>query len=871
MHHIFIGLGGTGVRVWQAMERRRQIDAASAATPGLARARTAAATPAAPLLLIDTDASLHDDEAPGWSLAGRSLAPARAQRLLLASAQFEARRSDILAALATATHLPGDTRRPSTVHLIAHPGEPVGAGLLLGVLDALRGLVPPAHLQLHLTLSEPTPLLAALQQRAEAEPPGFDRCWLSTPVDEGGNRTTDAALRQERQAQWLLQAWADDTPVADGRVAVPRGEFALWGLAEWRSDLVAVQRHLGHELLLRLLAQLRFDHWRPSLGYVPHPAALRSVAETVLSEDPLAWPGVSADDAAGPQAPTLAAAQQEWQRLAAHYLQLVQHCAPAQRRAELRQLFALGIAERFGGAGIVAAFDVPASALRQRAAGVRTHVETALWQDWRLGSVALRDGVARVAVLVAQVGARVHDLDLRQARDDQLVASLRQQVDAEAAPAPTAGRWFGLRDEDLHPYALRLQAWAQASTAQAHTALQRRQWSALRTEAADLHDMLEAADLALAALAGEADETAASALAPPASGDGFSLRLDTREQVRALGKTWVLAEAAQRESVAYLRADLFTRLGDGASFRLFAQHLGERAGCARLLAASTQRLAPSVVASAAQSAMLALARAWQDDPAARPAALQRLRAQAVGGAWSVEPVGTDKAAGAAPVIDETLSLPLPLLPALPVLPDADATDPVGPAVAQRAAADALRETLQAEPVPWPIGRLDVRLAAPHSPASNSLVWRRQIAPVPLAALRGLQAPAPAAADHASDSRPGLLLLGEALGLVREDLGAGVVLVRLDADGFEADRVLLGVDWDAAATDMPEPVRCWLQEDVDAALRAAPVRPDRLRDVMQRRVAQLLAAAAPEDADGFRQRWTAAVQTAMNLLPTGPTP
>ena len=169
-------------------------------------------------------------------------------------------------------------------------------------------------------------------------------------------------------------------------------------------------------------------------------------------------------------------------------------------------------------------------------------------------------------------------------------------------------------------------------------------------------------------------------------------------------------------------------------------------------------------------------------------------------------------------------------------------------------------------MPWPGGTLDVRLAAPHSPAASSVVWRRQIAPVPLAALRGLQAPEPAAADHAPDHRPGLLLLGEALGLVREDLGAGVVLVRLDGEGFEADRVVLGAHWDAAATGMPEPVRCWLQEDVDAALRASPVRPDRLRDVMQRRVAQLLAAAPPEDADGLRQRWSAAVQTVMHLLP-----
>jgi len=868
MHHIFIGLGGTGVRVWQAMERRRQIDAALAANPGRARPRAALAAPAAPVLLIDTDASLHDDDAPGWGLAGRSLAPARAQRLLLQSPQFEAGRTGILAALSNVTRHVGEADGPHTLHLVAHPGEPVGAGLLIGVLDALREVVSPALVQLHLTLSEQTPVLAALQQRAVAMPPAFDRCWLSTPVDERGMCETDAALRQERQAQWLLHAWAEDAPVAVGPAAVPRGEFALWGLAEWRSDLAAVQRHLGHTLLLRLLAQLRFDHWRPGQGYASHPAALRAVAGEVLPEDPLAWPGGSPDDAADPP-PTLAAAQQEWQRLSAHYLQLVQHCAPAQRREELRRLFALGLSERFGGAGVAVAFEVPAATVRQRVAAVRTHVEAGLWQDWRLGRVALRDGMARVAALVEQVGVRQRDLADRQARDDQLVATLRQQTDAEVALAPASGRWFGLRDGALRPYALRLQAWAQACTAQAHTALLRRQWAALGEELSDLQHMVGAVDLALAALAVEADRTAAAALAPAVSGDGFSLRLDTRERVRALCKTWVLAEAPQRESVAFLRADLFTRLGDAAGFRQLAQHLGERAGCARLLAASTQRLAPSVVASVAQSAMLGLARAWQDDPAARSVALQHLRWLAGVGAWSGDSVGT------LPAITDTLRLPLSLLPASPAPPVADvedAADPIDPAEWQRTAAEELRASLLALPMPWPwpwplpVSTLDVRFVAPSHPAASSLVWRRQIVPVPLAALCGLLAPESAAADDAADRRPGLLLLGEALGLVREDLGAGVVLVRLDGDGFESDRVVLGAHWDAAATGMPEPVRCWLQEDVEVALRASPARPDRLRDVMQRRVAQVLAAASPEDAAGLRLRWSAALQTAMNLLP-----
>lgn len=869
MHHVFIGLGGTGVRVWQALERRRLIDAsASAASPG--RFTPRASRPAPTPLLIDTDVSLLDEHAPGWTLAGRSLAPPRARRLLLdavpstaAGALYAAHQALILPALVTTLQAAATASTPWTVHLIAHPGEPTGAGLLLGVLDALNDLArshPVQAVELHLTLSESSPLLDELQQRATASPPGFDRCWLSC--------TVDAHARHEHQAHWLLHTWSlDDTAPAAVVPTRPRGQFALWGLAEQRGDLVAVQQHLGHELMLRLLAQLRFDHWRPGLGYVNHQTAEPAPSAVTASTD---W-GLSGADldgfAALPESsrpPTLAAAQREWHRLAAHYLHLVQGVEAPRRRGELRRLFELGVSERFGGRGVAAAFDVPAAVLQQHAATLRHQIEAELWQDWRQGRCALRGCAQRVAALVDTVAARQAALQARQAGDDRLVANLRAQIDAEPAPAQAARSWFGAREDDLSTAARPLQAWAQAVTASAHSAVSCRHLDAVQAELHALRDLIDATDLALAALAREAGATAAAALPPPAS-EGPGLRLDTREQVQALCKTWVTGEPVQRESVHHLRNDLFTRLGEQTGFRPLAQRLGDSAGCEALLAACTQRVGPLVVASAGRTALLALAKAWQDDPAARLRALQALRTHATCSGW----------AGDAAEVSETLILPATLVPAEVTADPTGAPDHPDP---QQAALDALHQALQAEPMPHPNGTVAVRLARPDGPQAGGPVWLRQVAPVTLDKLTGLTAATPKTADATADTSTGTpdrpdarpdLLLGEALGIVREDIGHGLVLVRLDGEGFEADRVPLGAHWEAAATGMPEPVRCWLAQEVATARRTSSIAHERLRGVMERRVAQVRADTLPGDpdalADAIGQAWQAAARTAMHLL------
>jgi len=201
---------------------------------------------------------------------------------------------------------------------------------------------------------------------------------------------------------------------------------------------------------------------------------------------------------------------------------------------------------------------------------------------------------------------------------------------------------------------------------------------------------------------------------------------------------------------------------------------------------------------------------------------------------------------------------------------------------QQAALDALHQALQAEPMPHPTGTIAVRLARPDGPQAGGPVWLKQAVPVTLDGLTGLVAATPKTAGATADTPTGTpdrpdarpdLLLGEALGIVREDIGHGLVLVRLDGEGFEADRVPLGAHWEAAATGMPEPVRCWLAQEVATARRTSSIAHERLRVVMERRVAQVRADTLPgdpdtqADADAIGQAWQAAARTAMNLLRT----
>ena len=550
MNHLYLGLGGAGVRVWQALRRRLACRIEPAG-------RRAVLEP----LLIDTDPKEFRDEAPGWRHLGSSLVPPAQQRLLLGASAAELHallraRPELRACLApegldwearllelgafdaplsqVAARLPGwPSRRlgrlllahgqgrvrlaldavsqalqarhthPSlTLHLVVQLGGATGAGLLIDLLQLLRQHPPATRCSVHLhallpqddtAAGRPAPLAeiqayAVLRELQAAAQEGlFELCLLSARTDEGGLQPLDAAGREQRLADWIFQRVSGEpewlTPPRAAGQAARRGEFAAFGLAERAADRVELRSHLSHELLLRLLAQLRYNHWRPGLGFVTHPRPVPVEAmdamETLLvgwglseAHLQLAAPLPEIDGDSPPGTPI----EQEWQALEAHYRQLIELVAPARRATELRRLFEQGLEERFRGQGIDAAFDLPDHALRRRAVVVRQRVESTLWEDWREGRRALHECGQLLAAVLADLADRIEPLRQEQHGLETQAALLWQQIEAaEQAASVRPGMLARLRGQaapaDVEALIERLREYALARTRSAAVTL----------------------------------------------------------------------------------------------------------------------------------------------------------------------------------------------------------------------------------------------------------------------------------------------------------------------------------------------------------------------------------------------------------------
>lgn len=830
MDALFIGLGALGTRVWCAFSQRWLTAPVGMTALGLAAAGARAAPVLPPGLLVGVAG-----EAPGDMAALR-----QGLQDWLAAGQAE-----------------------PVVRVVADPSEVGVPARLTAVLDLLSATVP-ASTRVDLYLDLP----------AEGEMPMVE--WLAGLRARVRQGWLSRAAGATRLARWLLHA-----PVvgADRLAPAPQDgddTYAGWDVVERHSDLAAVRTHLSQALQLRLLAQLRFDHWRPGPGYVNEPVPARTPASTgdtgasawALSaacfDGRAAWPGDAAagDEAALPpvdeparrwrRPPRLDEAQGRWQQLAGHYLTLVTQCEAARRPAELRRLFGWGVSEQFDARGLDAACAWPAARVQQRVQAWSDGLADALWRDWQLGRLSLQDATGWLASQRRALAALRERWLADEHRDEALAQRLAAALEAE--PVAPAGwrRWLAGADGDAALVALahRLQAWAMARTGAAIARGLRGQVEAVLAAVQSLHALTEAVDLALATLAGEAAAQAEAALPDASIRPADADRLDTREQVSGVCRTWVLASAAQRDAVAALRADLFLRLGEVGGFRALAEHLGDPAGCAALQAACARRLDPVVVSSVAQTAVQALARHWQAEPAQRLAQLQAWRAQ----------LGGDGAAA-----EDTLVLAAPLLPPTPPSGDA-ATDAVTDRAQQ--AVDALREAWRAQAPDGP--PIVVQRAAMQGPQSGSVIWLRRCAPRPVAvrlAERPVVVTAPAVDRTALRC---LLLLGEGFGAVCEDTDAQgrpqVLRALLDDAGLELDRVPLAGDWPGAVEALAADATAAqaLHQTLAPLLPAGRVSA-RLRETLQRRVTRLREAAPPAQAEAVGQAWDAAARRALSLL------
>lgn len=975
MNHLILGLGGTGVRVWQALSLR--LAASVDAGPGGRR-------PPVDVLLLDTDARTLRDDAPTWRVLGQRVAPPASQRLLLEAdgaaleallqsrielrstvapdgAEWEARLAQLgafdaplsqvgarlpgwptrrLARLLLAQQQPrvrvaidsvvqglqarfGD-RQPLAIHVVAHLGGATGAGLLMDLLALLQRHPPASRCTVHVHVElpdhdsaagRPAPLAdvqayAVLRELQAAAQSGlFGLCFLGAMTDERGLQPLDAAGREARLADWLFHRVSAEgdwlLPPPPVRASAPRpGEFVAYGVAERSADRHAIRSHLGHELMLRLLAQLRYNHWRPGLGFVAHP---RPGQADALPELLAAW-GLSDAHLQGQaplpeidgDAPAPAPIEQEWQTLEAHYLSLLPLVPPARRLGELRRLFEQGLTERFRGQGIEAAFDLPDHLLRRRAVAVRQRVETQLWDDWRLGRRALHDCGQLLATVLADLGDRIEPLRQEQHGLETQAALLVQQLDIKEQAA--GGRFGALlrggqRERDLAEAVTLLREYALARTRSAAVTLTLRLLAEIQAQLTTLQGMIDAGEEAVATLTEEIDAAAAATL--PAATPEVGTRLDTRELLAHWRTQLVTRETMQREHLRVLRAGVFGQLGEQASFRIFAQRFGETATCDGLLAACVQRFPAAAVQSVVEAAWDAWMMRVHGEPDRMARELAHLRAQAAAGlAWSPHE------ALQATTLD---LLRVPALPRAPAPRDDDEPDDAPDddvAVAERVApagvatlpalAELIRPTDRAplRVLEWPVGHgalallravrglslqalprvqeLHLRHEAHRLQAGRAALWLQLDDTVELPELLAADVEAQKARART------VVLLAEALGLLREEIdprdGRPVLLhVRLDDDGFELDRVRFGrcpIETVEQAESRAQVLHD-LFDEVNATLalrdRQSPQTQAELRDVMHRRIDVLRTQSPPGHWDTINREWNEAARAAMRLV------
>lgn len=981
MNHLILGLGGAGVRVWQALQQRLQSRAEGAPASG---------RPTVEAVLLDTDARTLNDKAPGWRVLGSRLMPPAAQRVLLdadtdALASLLQARTDLRSTVApdgqgwearlqqlgafdaplsrVGERLPGwPTRRLGrlllalhqarvrcavdaavqalqaragatglTVHVVAHLGGTTGAGLLMDVL-ALLNRHPPAtrgvvRVQVYLELPDhdsagpqPAPLAevqayAVLRELQAAAQSGlFELCFLGAMTDERGLQPFDAAGREQRLADWLFHrvceaqdAWSAP---ARGPGSARVGQFAAFGLAERGADRHAVRSHLSHELMLRLLAQLRYNHWRAGLGFVAHP---RTVPQEALALGDLmsAWGlseahfqlAVPLPEIDGDTLPTLSI-EQEWQMLETHFVGLIALVAPSRRLNELRRLFDQGLTERFRGQGIESAFDQPDHALRRRAVVVRQRVENSLWDDWRQGRRALHECGQLLAAVLADLADRIEPLRQEQRGLEAQATVLSRQLDtleqAATGPLVALGLLRGARERDLAEGTTLLREYALARTRSSAITLSLRLLAEVQSQLTTLQGMVDAGEMAVATLAEETD-VAATATLPPLNAADADGRLDTRELLAHWRTQLVARESVQREHLRVLRAGLFNQLGEHANFRIFAQRIGEQETCDALLGACAKRLP----AAAMQPVVAAAWDAWvmrlhgEPDAAARDLSALLTRASA-GLAWlpavaagqvtqadllclpaapQPEPLAVDTAdepveglgeEGDQIVIERP---PVRVVPALPSVSELiHRVSRVQPQVQELPTGQGelvLLRVVRGLPLPAlpRVQELHLRHEAYRLQAGRAALWLQLDDHAALPELLAADVEAQKARART------VVLLAEALGLLREEtdpVSSGPVLlhVRLDEDGFELDRVCLGSGPEQAVEQARERLLHDLYDEVAATLRLRglqqPHAQVELRDAMRRRIDQLRAQAAPEQRDVVGREWNEAARAAMKL-------
>lgn len=850
--------------------------------------------------------------------------------------------------------------RRITWHLFCHLGGGVGSGLLPAMLQLLQresrdpasrvivyGVLPEAvatpgeasagvdagQARTYATLLE----LVALAQAGNsggtnsgADQPGrsVDACYL--------NNDPQAA---EALAELVFQKiavlgprWDLLTRLDAGRLpgATPEpstscaSPFIGFGIARFGPDERRLLQHLADEQAIRVLNHLRYDHWRPGLGYVdqPRPAAQAGTAvddamrqRWGLTEAALQLQPANAGDAAAAGNSSFDAF---WREYETHFAQLVAKLPESQRLAQLRSLFEQALQGGFRGQGVERHYAQADDDLFHLVDARVGGIEVELVQDWRAGRRSLHDCGRLVAALMGDLEPRGDQAAAQAEQAASAAAHHEQQLaDIEQRWSGGGGGWADLtqrlsgatsarREIDLGNAATLLRERCIALTRAEACRFAQRHARRLGSRLGDLLNLIDAVELTVGSLA-EQYQAQAVANLPEREVDAAN---DERRRIDEARQRLLAEETTQREHAAAVRDELFGILGERANFRTFALELAEDHLCQVLLARSASAVQRNLSTGTLPGLWDTLALRWQAPADRRASDLQGLAADALRGQPSSTAVPSHWG-----LITPDVAAPTELMQQLGTGLAEAITRVVASAGHGSAAAASVPQLAsnaghasQGDPAQTPAAlQLDLLAAAASPqgrPAEQNLTlislapalnladapWLRPLhAAYEKVRLRnGLAAAAlhvegdasclpvlvtPDQGELRAQARR-LLLLAAALDLVHtspDPAGAGMRLlqVRLDIDGFEMDRKVLGSTLADAAQTLDalalRELRQVIQEQDLARRVHEPARHDALRAAMRHHIETIRSGAPAAELDAISLAWNEAARAVMQFV------
>ncbi|MEX8520764.1 MAG: tubulin-like doman-containing protein [Leptothrix sp. (in: b-proteobacteria)] len=636
--------------------------------------------------------------------------------------------------------------------------------------------------------------------------------------------------------------------------------------------------------------------------------------------------------ASGANSTTPGSFEMLWREYEAHFLPQLAALPEAQRLERLHALFEQAWQGGWHGLGVerfyAQADDDLFHLTDARAAGI----EADLLQDWRAGRRSLHDCGRLVSALMADLAPRGDQVESRAEQHSAAAAHHEQQLAAiEQRWSGEGEGWAGLsqrlsgataarRALELGNAATLLRERAIARTHAEACRFAQRHARRMASRLGDLLNLIDAVELSVASLAEQFHAKALATLPERSTSGTADSHADERRRSDEIRQRLLTQESRQTEHAAQLRQELFGILGERANFRTFALELTEDHLCNVLLARSATAVQTGLSPADLPALWSSLAQQWQDQPTRQAQDLRALADGALLGQPALSAGDTPQAAlrpGTVPshwglispadAPDELLqSLSTGLAQAI-----TDAVSQVAPATAAAPQPAPLQitdgSTAPARPAAGTALLLDLLHALPATagrPAAQTLTllslapglalsdspWLRQLhdgyervrlrTGAAAAALHVDGDPSrlpllitPDAAQQASQARQ-VLLLAAALGLVHDSLdpatGAPRLLqVRLDADGFELERKVLGRTLaDAALTLDSAAVRA-LRQAIEEADPARTVhdssRHDALRAAMRNHIEAIRSAAPAAELDAVSLAWNEAARAVMRFV------